>query len=128
MYKPSQQSSPLDMLELVLTSTFISDELLLRPSVPLFILSFEMTTISDPFLPPPEQAPPCGVPFFPERFSRRTTNMATTVNTRPPIIPDSTITVGTVAENKIKTFIKRWSVAESFAIFENHDYIYYRLL
>ena len=122
MYKPSQQSSPLDMLELVLTSTFISDELLLRPSVPLFILSFEMTTISDPFLPPPEQAPPCGVPFFPERFSRRTTNMATTVNTRPPIIPDSTITVGTVAENKIKTFIKRWSVAESFAIFENHDY------
>ena len=106
MYKPSQQSSPLDMLELVLTSTFISDELLLRPSEPLFMLSFEMTTISDPFLPPPEQAPPCGVPFFPERFSRRTTNMATTVNTRPPIIPDSTITVGTVAENKIKTFVR----------------------
>ena len=69
-------------------------------------VSFEMMTISDPFLPPPEQAPPCGVPFFPERFSRRTTNMATTVNTRPPIIPDSTITVGTVAENKIKTFVR----------------------
>ena len=36
--------------------------------------------------------------------------MATTVNTRPPIIPDSTITVGTVAENKIKTFIRSVSI------------------
>ena len=30
--------------------------------------------------------------------------MATTVNTRPPIIPDNTITVGTVAEKKKKIY------------------------
>ena len=50
--EPSQQStSPLLKLDEVRTSTFISEELLLTPSEPLFNWSLEMTTMSEPFLP-----------------------------------------------------------------------------
>ena len=38
--------------------------------------------------------------LFLDRFTTKTMKMATTVKTRPPIMPDKTVTKGTVAGTK----------------------------
>ena len=96
--EPSQQStSPLLKLDEVRTSTFISEELLLTPSEPLFNWSLEMTTMSEPFLPEVTQ------PFDPLVLDLRTKTMrtiTTRVATRPPMIPHKTIVKENGAEKE----------------------------
>ena len=93
--EPSQQStSPLDKLEEVRTSTFISEELLLTPSEPLFNWSLEMTTMSEPFLPDVTQP----LELLLDLRIRRTMIIATKVTMRPTMTPDNTMTRETESE------------------------------
>ena len=89
-------------LDDVLTSTFISEELLLTPSEPLFNWSLEMTTMSEPFLPP-EPVQPL-VPLVLDLRMRITNKMITIVTISPPMTPDKTMTNPTVAEKERKIF------------------------